>query len=570
MKEVRLQTDVLVIGAGGAGARAAVAAKESGVDVLLVSKGPIGRSGITPVAGWGLQAALGHVDGRDSPEQHFLDTIQAGRGLADQNLVRVLAMNAPECVFDLNNYGTKIRKVKEGFQQVQDPGETYPRSICLENGGYGLMAGLKKEIKRQQVETMEDVIITKIIAENGRVQGALGLDLKNGNFLVFNAPAIVLATGGNEELWSLSSTPPGCAGDGHYLAYHAGAELVDMEMVLFYPTVVVAPDIIRKVILEYETCLDARKCAGKLVNNKGDELIIEGLPVRDVMVDLISREIAKGHGTENGGVYLDLVNSERTKDEIVSYLKDVMPGILSYLQKLGVDILEEKLEVAPGIHYTLGGVRIDESAATNIEGLFAAGEVAGNVHGANRLSGNALTETQVFGKIAGENAAAYSIFSENNDVKRSSVTRHQKELLQFFENKENGIRPAEIKKELQQVIGQYAGYYRNKKGLEKALADITRMKSDKLPRLSVEKGKSYNLELLEGIECKFMLDVAEMICRGALTRQESRGHHYREDFPERDDDNWLAHTMIKKENGMTVDRIPVELLEDFEGEFDGF
>lgn len=544
-------TDVLVVGAGGAGARAAIAAAERGCDVLLAAKGPLARSGITPLAQWSLEAALGHEDERDSPWQHFLDIVREGRFLSDQNLAEVLANEAPERVRDLDRYGTRFRKRDGKFRQFATPGQTYPRSVYLEGGGHGLMMGLRKEVLRHShIRLWEDACVTRILVQDRKAVGATVLDLRAGRIHIVLAKAIVLATGGNEELWPVSDCPPESVGDGMWLAMQAGAELVDMEMMLYYPLVGCWPSSIRGTIIPYEVTLDPERCAGKLVNARGEEFLPPGpLPARDIIIAAMFREIREGRGTERGGLFLDLTRSPKGRQEVERVMAEMLPDVLRYLRNAGVDPVAGRVEVAPAAHYTLGGIRIDERCQTTVPGLFAAGEVAGNVQGANRSSGNALTETQVFGARAGWSAAEFA--TENEHVSEVSVSGQVGEeivRLERYISGEAGVRPQEIKRGVKETMGRYVGFGRDAEGLRQAmelLADWERQ----LDRMRAVPVRQYNRECLEAIEVAAMVRVARAVAQAALARTESRGHHYRFDYPERDDKNWLRHTVVTWEDG---------------------
>lgn len=541
------QTDVLVIGAGGAGARAAIAAAEAGAQVILTSKGPLARSGITPLAQWSLEAAMAHENPADSTRQHFLDIVREGRNLCDQNLAEVMAAEAPQRVLDLERYGTRFRKKDGKFLQLTTPGQTYPRSVFLEGGGYGMMLGLKKEVQRQnRIKLWEDVCVTRLFLREGRVTGASVLDLRKGELIYVQAKSIILATGGNEELWPVSDCPPESVGDGLWLAAEIGAEMVDMEMLLYYPLVGNWPLSIRGTIVPYEIVLEPTQCYGKLVNGLGEEFLPPGgPPARDVIIAAIFREIREGRGTPHGGIYLDLARSPKGIEEAGHIMSAMLPSVLQYLRNAGVNPLGAPVEVAPAAHYTLGGVRIDERCRTSVPGLFAAGETAGNVQGANRSSGNALCETQVFGARAGEAAACYAgeTAADMPEVAGEAAWEAEKERVYAYINKKEGIRPQEIKQQVKSIMGQAVGFGRTKQGLEDALQKLAEL-TGQMDRLKAASVLAYNREWLEAVEVEAMVKVAKIVTLAALTREESRGHHYRLDFPERDDCNWLKHTVI--------------------------
>lgn len=542
-----LNTDVLVIGGGGAGARAAIEAAANGAKVILSSKGPLARCGITPLAQRSIEAAMGNVDERDYPEEHFEDILREGRWLSDQDLAEALAQDSPQRIFDLQKYGTKFRKQADGsFYQFATPGQTYPRSIVPERGGYGIMLGLRKEcLKRNNIELYEDTIITKVISDGSEVSGAVMLDLKTGELKIVETSAIIIATGGNEELWPLSDCPPESVGEGMFMALEAGAYLVDMEQLLYYPQVVCSPHSVKGTIVPYEYTLEPKFCGGELFNGRGENFLPKGpLPARDEMIRLIFNEIRQGRGTKENGVLLDVAASGKSYDELYKLLNNLIPEVYEYLKNSGIDLAKDQVQVAPAAHYTLGGVWIDRFARTNIKGLWAAGEVAANIQGANRSSGNALAETQVFGARAGKDAAIYVFNSSKKSIDQVKVQKEIKELSIMLDEKENQIRPHEIKAEIKKIMGECCGFPRNGKDLQKGIEKIEEIINRKISLLTAPNIKTYNREWLEAIEVRSMASVAKTVLYSALMRSESRGHHFREDFPNIDNEGWLRHTLI--------------------------
>lgn len=562
-----VDTDVLVIGAGGAGARAALEAAACGARVLVVSKGPPARSGITPLAGGDLVAALGHGHPSDNPGIHLQDLVATGRYLADQDLAGVLVSEAPDRLLDLERYGVRFRKSGGRFFQYASPGETYPRTAMIEGKGFALMRVLKKRLREAPRCTVaEDVIISRLLTDSGgAAAGAVGLEIGTGSILAITAGATILATGGNGQLWPLSDTPPESTGDGYALAYGCGAELVDMEMVLYYPTVMAHPRSARGVIIGYEHLLNPEVCGGRLLNRFGQEFLAPGRPpVRDILMQHMFAEIRGGRGTEAGALYLDLSHSPGVKEKARRIINTYLSEEYRHLRKVGVDLLDKPAEVAPATHYTLGGVRIDSFGRTTVEGLFAAGEVAGNVHGANRMSGNALAETQVFGQRAGKAAVerAMAREAEPDNPAFEGAVEQEKQFIARLMNPDPGrkgsCRPADLKEHLQRVMGTHAGFPRDREGLQAALREVETIKTEHFPRLSVPPVKEYNLALVEAIELAHMLVNAELVARSALVREESRGHHRRSDFPATDNGRWLRHTRVQKRAGsISLDTVEV-------------
>lgn len=559
-----LETDVLVVGAGGAGTRAAIQVAEDGLSVVLTSKGPLARSGITPLAQWSFEAAMAHEAPEDSPDQHFRDIIREGRSLSDQPLARALADEAPARVLDLERYGVGFAKSGNRFRQMATPGQTHPRSVQLRGGGHGMMLGLKREVLRHRaIDVREDLVVTDLFVDQGRVTGALGLDLRSGQLVAIHARAVILATGGHEELWPMTDTPPESIGDGFFLAYHAGASLIDLELLLFYPVVASHPPQVRGTIIPYEVTLEPKYCGGVLLNAQGERFLPEGkLPARDVMIGLIFKEIAEGRGTPRGGVYLDVSASAKRAEEIGAIMDALIPAVRRHLALLGVDIVRQPVEIAPAAHYTLGGIRIDAHGETNVPGLLAAGECAGNVQGANRSSGNALAETQVFGHRAAVRAGAIARATPPLAPAAEQVADAAAAVQRFLEPKSDPVRPHHLKARVRDVVSRDLGWGRNARGLERAIAELQELRERLVPRLTAAPPRQYNVEWLEAIEAKMMVDVAWLTARSALLREETRGHHYRTDHPAIDEARWLKHTAIERgEAGPRSSSSPISVTE---------
>lgn len=540
------ETDVLVVGGGGAGLRAAIAGADEGAKVVLINKGQLARSSITVTAQWSFQAAFAHEDIRDSPDLMFGDIVVAGRYLGDQNLVEVLARDAVARALDLERYKVRFTKKDDKFVQTFIPGQTFPRSILLEAGGYGMVRGLIREVERHKdtISVIEDLIITKLLTYQGEVVGAVGLDIQKGEIKVIKSKSTVLATGGYQQLWPVTDNPPDATGDGFALAYSVGADLVDMEMMLWYPVVAVYPECAKGVIVPYEVVLEPAYAAGRLIDAKGEDFLPPGRPpVRDIMIRLIFKEIIEGRGTEHNAVSLDLTKSPKPKEEITKHLEAIIRDTFRYLLKLGVDIREQPIEIAPTSHYVLGGIRINERAETTILGLYAAGECVGNIHGANRLSGAALTDTQVFGAIAGKNAAERAKIIEKVEIDENQVKEEETRIFNFVKEKKGSVPPSEVKDRLREVIWRHVSFLRNEDGLRKALNRFRELKNNVLPKLCAPEVKEFNVAWMEAIEASFMLDVAEIITRAALSRKETRGHHIREDYPETE--KHPKHTIVR-------------------------
>jgi len=544
-----ISTDVLILGGGGAGMRAAIAAAQQGVQVMLLTKGQAARSGATPMACPSYQAAFAIEDERDSSEIAFEDTCFEGRYLGDENLVHALTHESTERANDMANYGIKFRKKENGnYLQVVHPGHSFERNLVIVGNGYAMSAGLLREVKKHDNITLaEDVIATRLLKDKGRISGIIALNMCEGKPIVVQAPAIILATGGYPELWRWTDTEPGLTGEGAVLAFQAGADLIDLEMMLYYPTGLCYPSEVEGTLVQYEGLLTDKYCAGVMLNGLREPFLphTDRLPVRDVMMKLMFREVEEGRGTPHGGVYIDLRQSPRSPEEIMETLKRLDSLPYNQLSDLGIDILKEPIEVQPVTHYTLGGVRINEWTETTLPGLFAAGEVSGNVHGANRTSGNALAETQVFGARAGIRAAEYSKQTNQGKLDKAEINEEYQRINHFLDKKNHPLRPIEAKRRIKTVMHNDVGYQRSAEGLKKAIQTLQLIRAEEIPRLQAASNtRIYNYEWEEALEAAFMVDLGEMIAASALSREESRGHHWRTDFPNMRSE-WEKHTIVR-------------------------
>lgn len=545
------KTDVIVIGGGAAGCRAAIESSLSAQTALL-SKYPVGKSGATPVAETYYAAPVGEDD---SPELFFEDIVRSGYGLCDRPIAERLAREASDRVKDLENYGVQFEKEKDGsLFRMAGPGHSRPRGLRPLQGGFGIIQGLLKELKkRPSIQIREDVIATKILCSNGRVAGVMAFDIRTGKPLLTESKAVIIATGGYSQLWAGNDVPCDCTGDGIALAYEAGAHLTDMEMALFYPTVVIHPPFLFGIELPHGLLLEGDRIRGKLLNKNGEEFVPEKIPVRDIMVSLIYREISEGRGSPHGGVYLNVSLSPYRKEELRKRLLHYLPEKYRHLLKYGIDLCQHSIEVGPMAHYTLGGIKIDTSCRTNVPGLYAAGEVASNVHGANRLAGNALSETQVFGAKAGEAAAQWAHQYDFSGFSHEEVETESIRIESFLKTAADPIHPSQLKERLQTLMWTHVGIHREEERLREAIQEIERMRKVDLARLSVPLIREFNLPRVEALEIQHLIGLAEMVAKTALMRKETRGHHFRSDHPERDDQNWLKHILIGKDkDGMNI------------------
>ncbi len=534
------ECDVLIIGSGGAGCRAGIEASKYDLDIIIVSKGLTFKSGCTTLAEGGYNAAFGTVDCADTVETHFEDTLKGGGYLNDSNLVRILVEEAPQRLIELESYGALFDRQESGqINQRPFGGQSYRRT-CFQGDrtGHEMMVALKEEVTKRGITTMDEVMITSLIMdESGRnVIGACGLALKDSKLLIFKAKSVILGSGGAGWLYPVTSNTLQKTGDGYFIAYNAGADLLDMEQVQFHPTGMIHPES-RKGVLVTEA---VRGEGGILLNSEGERFMEKydprkELATRDVVARAIYNEIREGRGTEKGGVYLDVTHLP------AEVIEEKLETMLAQFLDVGVDIRKEPMEVAPTAHHFMGGMRITENGETTVGNLFAAGEAAGGVHGANRLGGNALADTQVFGKRAGEVAAKNALDSEllSNDAFVDAEDARISGLI-----KDGTVYPFEIKKELEEVMWKDVAIIRNQEGLMSALKRIKELK-EMLPDMKVPGGMGFNKDLQDAIEAFVMLEIAELVTKAAFLRRESRGSHYREDYPETSDD-WKKSIVFNK------------------------
>ena len=543
MERETYQADVLVIGSGGAGSRAAIEAKKHGLDVIIVSKGLSFKSGCTTLAEGGYNAAFAYVDADDSTQAHLEDTLKGGGYLNDPELARILVEEAPERLTELESYGALFDRQESGkLNQRPFGGQTYRRT-CFQGDrtGHEMMTALKEEIIRQDIQTVDEVMITTLLKDaEGRVGGACGISLSDTKFMVFLAKSTIVTTGGAGWIYPVTSNALQKTGDGYAMAWNAGADLLDMEQVQFHPTGMLYPDSRRGVLVTEAV----RGEGGRLINSQGERFMTNydprgELATRDVVARAIYNEIMEGRGTPSGGVYLDVTH---LPPEVI---EEKLETMLLQFQDVGVDIRKEPMEVAPTAHHFMGGARINPQCETSIPNLYAAGEAAGGVHGANRLGGNALAETQVFGRRAGESAAK-NVFKSNFELESTSLDREEERIGKLFQD--GDYHPFQLKKELQEIMWNNVAIIRREEGLKLALKGITAIKG-KMERMIVHDGSGYNQHLLDALELENMVLIAELVTKSALIREESRGAHYRADYPDTKDE-WKKSIVLNKDKRM--------------------
>ena len=534
-----ISTDVLIIGSGGAGSRAAIEVDDAGLKAIIVSKGLSFRSGCTGMAEGGYNAVFKTVDKDDSIEAHIHDTLKGGSYLNDKKLVDILVNESPKRLIDLENYGALFDRQESGeIDQRPFGGQTYRRT-CYQGDRTGaeLLNALKEEIIRRDIECIEEVMITSLVTEDNQVIGATGLDLKDSSLIYFKAKSVILASGGAGQLYPVTSNTFQKNGDGFAIAFRAGASLVDMEQVQFHPTGMIAPES-KKGVLVTEA---VRAEGGKLINKNGERFMSRYAPekmelaTRDVVARSIYQEIIEGRGTEKGGVYLDISHLDD------DYIDEKLETMVLQFENVGVDIKHGPIEVAPTAHHFMGGLKINTDASTSLENLFGAGEVCGGVHGANRLGGNALADTQVFGKIAGESASKAAKATElktNEEQVKKEASRIEGLI------KKGTIKPLEFKNNIKNLMWEKVAIVRDEKTLNEALGQLQDMQKD-LENLDVSDKRQYNDELVNALEVINMVEICILTVKSAILRRESRGAHFRSDFPETKEE-WKKSIIFNK------------------------
>ncbi|MFC1955942.1 FAD-binding protein [Chloroflexota bacterium] len=558
MRELRkISGDVLIIGTGAAGCAAAITAAEKTAKVVLVNKGAFGRSGTTCLGSVVYCAGLGHSDGRDSPEQHFMDTIVEGRYISNQGLVKIMAEEAPRTVYDLERYGVAwykqgknhINPASYDYYQLPSPGHTFKRGVHHnEKTGQVIQNALCKEVLKHPhgIQVADDIYVWTLVVSDNRVRGALGLDLRTGELVVFSCKSLIMAAGGAGSSYKVTDMDTGATGDGFSIALNAGVELMDMEFTQFFPTAFVHPESLNGIIV----ATSALWTEGlKLYNVDNDRFMLRDFPEkaenlpRDILSRAIFMEISRGKGTSHGGVWLD-TSEVRNWEEV---RKD-RPRSYIWPERFGVS--NRRFEIAPTYHFTVGGLKINEKCATNITGLYAAGEVAGGVQGANRLAGNALAECMVFGQIAGNEAANFRK-EALIEVNKSDVRDEEEKLRLLFdpEMTKGKTSSRTLIRRLRETMYTNVGVVRDKEGLDKAQTDIIDIKEQTENDLKIVPGKIFNYDQIHAFELFNMLELCDVVVKSASKREESRGSHYRSDHPETNNKDWLKNTIVRLKNG---------------------
>ncbi len=530
-----LEADVLVVGGGGAGMFAAISAARNGAQVVLADKNVVGRGGATIMAQMTCASALGEQE-PDSPDQHLSDTLEAGRGLCNENLAALLCENSPQRIRELEGWRVQWARQENGkIRQVIAPGHSRKRCVYVDflQTGVAISAALRNQTSRNDsIRKLSNVSLTDLVAQDGEVIGAVGIEIATATPVVIKAPAVVLCLGGMTKMFKRTTAPNNIAGEGLGLALCAGAKIVDIEFLQFYPNGHMAP---RMVGLDPTTWEPTRvKLGGRLVNGRGDEFLHnygegggeEYETTRDTLTHAMYKEVEAGRGSPHGGVYLSFEHI--SQDD----LETALGPILKIFDRNNIDLTKAPVEVYPIAHYQMGGVEVNAEMETSVAGLYAAGELAGGANGANRLSGNALPEAMVFGERAGESAANYAAKATARNWDAEIAAPYVDRIRSVMgKNGGAGKSPASLTGDLRELMWNKVGIYRNEADLENALARIRTMRQTDLENLAVSDETVHNASLVEWFELRNGLMAVEGLTIAALNRRESRGAHQRDDFP---------------------------------------
>lgn len=540
-----LDCDVLVIGGGAAACMAAISAHELGANVLVVDKGQLGKSGCSPNAHGGM--AVYHKDVNDNWKVHMEDTLMSGGFLNNQEVVATMTQEARKFVGLLEKFGCLFDRDQDGSYSVRRfGGHSYARSVFSgDETGHEMMIGLKREVLRRGINHIDEMMATKLITDGERVIGAACLYIPTGDLYYVRATATILATACAAGIWPSASERQ--RGDGFALALEAGAELVDMEFIQYHPTHAWWPFGVRGSVSE-----GFRAEGGYLLNSEGERFMErydpekKELATRDKVSVCIYKEIRAGRGAPHGGIYASVAHLPS------KFVEERLRVIFRKYMSFGYDIRKEPIEIRPRPHYSNGGVKINARAETSIPGLFAAGAVTGGVHGANRLGSNALVDILVFGDIAGRNAALWALQQNKRPPDNLEMFRFEEQRLADLMGASlaKPLVTAPLRRRHIEMMDRYMGVLRTEESIKTMLAEVERAKREDLPRLVVkDKSKVYNYELRDALEMFYRIAVEEMACKAALMRTESRGGHYREDYPVRNDREWLKNIVFFKKNG---------------------
>ncbi len=570
--------DVLVIGAGGAGLRAAIEASSAGVTVGLVCKSLLGKAH-TVMAEGGMAAAMGNVDDRDSWKVHFADTMRGGQYVNNWRMAQIHAMEAPARVYELEAWGAVFDRTKDGkILQRNFGGHRYPRLAHVgDRTGLEMIRTLQDHGIHQGITVHMEWTILSLLKDGERVVGAFGYDRERGRFKVFHAKAVVIASGGLGRAYRITSNSWEGTGDGHSLAYHAGAELMDMEFIQFHPTGMIWPPSVQGILVTE----GVRGEGGVLRNKEGKRFMFDDIPdnyksqtssdpeegwrytqgdknarrppellTRDHVARCINREVKAGRGSPHGGVFLDISWIKEKIPNAAEHIKKKLPSMYhQFIQLANLDITKEPMEVGPTTHYAMGGVRVDgDTQMSGVPGLFAAGECAAGLHGANRLGGNSLSDLLVFGKRAGEYAAIFAKKNSAGTINEAQIEEIAKQALEPFERgavSSNAEGPYQVQHDLQNMMQDLVGIVRREDEMSTAAEKLGEL-WQRAGKTAVHGHREYNPGWHTALDLKHLLTVAEAITLSSLHRKESRGGHFREDFPEKTAQGAKVNTVVFK------------------------
>jgi succinate dehydrogenase / fumarate reductase flavoprotein subunit len=578
--------DVVVVGAGGAGLRAAIAAADYGSKVALVTKSLLGKAH-TVMAEGGIAAALGNVDKRDNWKVHFRDTIRGSKNLANWEMAKIHAEKAPERVKELEKWGAVFDRSEEGkINQRNFGGHRYPRLAHVgDRTGLEIIRTLQDyAVHKENIDVFMEFTVTTLLKSKSTVSGVLAYNRSSGNFKVFESGAVILATGGIGKAYRVTSNSWEYTGDGHALAHLAGADLIDMEFVQFHPTGMVWPPSVKGTLVTE----GVRGEGGILINSEGKRFMFDYIPevfaaetakteeeadawlkgeegamrppellTRDVVARAIMAEVKEGRGSPHGGAFLDIASRQPA-----DYIQRKLPSMYHQFKELAtLDITKEPMEVGPTTHYMMGGIKVDAgTAASTVGGLYAAGEAAAGMHGANRLGGNSLSDLLVFGKIAGQSASNYAQKNAHTSPHGDEIKRGIDDALKPF--KDGTENPYAIHEELQEVMEAHAGIVRTGEGLEKGIQKLEKIRK-KLPNLHAKGDRQYNPGWHLCLDLNNMIITSLALANAALERKESRGAHTRLDYPNYDDDLGKVNMIIRPSpEGLSVIKSPLSKMPD--------
>ena len=589
----RFSYDVLVIGAGGAGLRAAIEAAASGAKVGVICKSLLGKAH-TVMAEGGIAAALANVDDRDSWRVHFADTMRGGQYLNNWRMAELHAKEAPDCVRELEAWGALFDRTRDGrILQRNFGGHRYPRLAHVgDRTGLEMIRTLQDHGIHQGMEVHMECTVLSLLMDEGRVAGACGYDRERGRFQLWQAKAVVLATGGIGRAFKITSNSWEYTGDGLALAYRVGAELQDMEFVQFHPTGMVWPISVRGILVTE----GVRGEGGVLRNSEGRRFMFDDIPdnykeqtadteeegwrytqgdknarrppellTRDHVARCINREVKAGRGSPHGGVFLDISWIKDRLPKAAEHIKRKLPSMYHQFKQLAdLDITKEPMEVGPTTHYMMGGIRVDgDSQMSAVPGLFAAGEVAAGLHGSNRLGGNSLSDLLVFGKRAGHYAAEYAKSNRLAAINEQELQSTASEALAPFDRGPSAENPYQVQHDLQQTMQNLVGIVRVESEMQQALQEIDQLRA-RAARAGIGGNREYNNGWHTSIDIHNMIVVSEAVTRAALLRKESRGAQFREDFPNKDADWGKYNIIIRRgdDHQMLIEKRPLPPMPD--------